>query len=69
MIDATIPTLLTEAQAAEVLGVKPATLTVWRSTHRYPLAYVKIGGRVRYRAQDITAFLDSRIVRPGEAGR
>jgi hypothetical protein len=61
-----IPTLLTETQAAEALGVKPSTLTCWRSTHRYGLAYCKIGGRVRYRASDVAAFVESRTVRPGE---
>lgn len=52
--------LLTPAQVAEMLGVGEATLAVWRSTHRYPLRYVKIGGLVRYRPDDIERFLDER---------
>ena len=54
--------LLTEVQAAELLGVKPTTLQVWRSTKRYPLPYVKSGRLVRYRASAIEAFINSRTV-------
>lgn len=54
--------LLTEAQAAEFLGVKPASLQVWRSTKRYPLSYIKVGRLVRYRQSALQAFLASREV-------
>ena len=54
--------LLSEAQAAEFLGVKPASLQVWRSTKRYSLAYVKVGRLVRYRLSALNAFLVSREV-------
>ena len=37
--------LLTEAQAAELLGIRPQTLSVWRSTKRYPLPYIRVGRR------------------------
>ena len=60
----TIPILKTPAQAAALLGVKSGTLSVWRSTKRYPLAYLKVGSKVRYREQDIAAFLESRVVEP-----
>lgn len=52
--------LLDEAQTADCVGVKAATLSVWRSTGRYALPYVKSGRLVRYRAGDIRAFLESR---------
>lgn len=52
--------LLTEQEAAEFLGIKPATLAVWRAVKRYPLPYVKIGSRVRYRKSALQAFADSR---------
>lgn len=52
--------LLTEGEAAEFLGIKPATLAVWRATKRYPLPYVKIGSRVRYKKSALQAFADSR---------
>lgn len=54
--------LLTEQQAAPLLGVKPSTLQVWRCSKRYPLAYIKSGRLVRYRRSDIEAFLESRKV-------
>jgi predicted DNA-binding transcriptional regulator AlpA len=54
--------LLSETQAAAFLGVKPASLQVWRSTRRYPLAYVKVGRLVRYRLSALNAFLASREV-------
>ena len=35
--------LLDEKQAAEVLTVEPGTLSVWRSTGRYKIPFVKVG--------------------------
>ena len=55
--------LLTEREAAERLRVSPGTLTVWRSTRRYPLPFVRIGTAVRYRESDVEAFIESRITR------
>ncbi|MBV8501946.1 MAG: helix-turn-helix domain-containing protein [Paucibacter sp.] len=49
--------LMTTEQAAAYLAVKPATLQVWRSTNRKKLAYVKVGGNVRYRRQDLDQFI------------
>lgn len=54
--------LLTETQAAELLGVKPQTLQAWRSTKRYGLSYIKTGRLVRYRRSQIEAFLQARTV-------
>jgi len=47
----------TEDQAAEFLGVKSQTLSVWRSAKRYNLPYLKIGRNVRYRLSDLTRHL------------
>lgn len=52
--------LLDEKQAAEVLTVEPGTLSVWRSTGRYSIPFVKVGRRVRYRRSDLLAWLESR---------
>lgn len=52
--------LLDEKQAAEVLTVEPGTLSVWRSTGRYKIPFVKVGRRVRYRHSDLLAWLESR---------
>ena len=54
--------LLSEQQVAQMLGVKPTTLQVWRSTRRYALDYVKVGRNVRYRTSAVNAFLDARTV-------
>ncbi len=40
--------LLTDDEAAKVLGVTRGTLQVWRSTGRYQLPFVKVGRNVRY---------------------
>ena len=54
------PTLLTREQAAEFLSIRPQTLAVWSVTGRYSLPVVKVGRSVRYRLEDLTAFLESR---------
>jgi excisionase family DNA binding protein len=52
--------LRTEAESAEYLGLKPTTLSIWRSTRRYSLPYVKVGRLVRYRQSALDAFLAAR---------
>jgi excisionase family DNA binding protein len=52
--------LLDETEAAELLGICAGTLSVWRSTGRYKLAFVKVGRRVKYRRSDIEAWLEAR---------
>jgi excisionase family DNA binding protein len=54
--------LMTENQAAELLGVKPSTLQFWRSNKRYPLEYVKMGRLVRYRLSALEEFISLRTV-------
>jgi predicted DNA-binding transcriptional regulator AlpA len=58
--------LLTSEEAAPLVGVTPGTLQVWRSTNRYPLKYIKAGRLVRYRIEDIQAFIESRTISPAE---
>lgn len=53
--------LVDDAVASVYLGVTPGTLSVWRSTGRYPLTFIKIGRRVRYMVGDILDFVESRI--------
>lgn len=52
--------LLDEKQAAAFLTVSPGTLSVWRSTGRYQIPFIKIGRAVRYRRADLTAWMESR---------
>ena len=52
--------LLDSQQTADYLGLSVDTLSVWRSTGRYNLPFIKVGRLVRYRAGDLKAFLKSR---------
>jgi excisionase family DNA binding protein len=52
--------LISPEEAARILGVSIGTLTVWRSTGRYNLPFVKVGARVKYRLEDIDAFIERR---------
>ncbi len=52
--------LLDEQQAAIVIDVTPGTLSVWRSTGRYKLPFIKVGRKVRYRRADLEAWLEER---------
>ena len=59
-ISSSLSPLLDPEPTAEILGISPGTLQVWRSTGRYDLPYVKVGGRVKYRPEDIQAFIERR---------
>lgn len=54
--------LMTPQEVSEVLGATVGTLSVWRTTKRYPLEYVKIGSKVMYRRDSIEAFIESRTI-------
>ena len=60
--DTTRPKFLTENEAADYLGIKPQTLCSWRCTRRYNLPFIKVGRLVRYRPEDVEAFLESRTM-------
>lgn len=49
---------ISEAAAADLLGLAPGTVRNWRSQHR-PLAYVRIGGRVTYRLETLAALINA----------
>ena len=48
-------THLTQADLAARLNISPRTLERWRWTKKGP-AFLKIGGRVVYRLEDVEAF-------------
>lgn len=52
--------LMPPEDAAEYIGVSPGTLSVWRSTGRYDLPFLKIGRSVRYRKADLDSWLERR---------
>jgi excisionase family DNA binding protein len=52
----TVGTLLTVQEAAECLRLSVSSLNKWRLTGGGP-AFVRVGGRVRYRAADLIKYL------------
>jgi len=64
------PINISPNQTAEVLHTSKATLSVWRSTGRYNLPYVKVSRRVLYPLEGVAMFLLERTYcHTGEAGR
>ena len=57
--------LLDDKTAAALLDVSPGTLSVWRSTGRYNLPFLKIGRKVRYRKADLLAWMEKRYRESG----
>lgn len=55
--------LLTVAQAADRLGVKPATIRSW-ILRRIHLEVVKVGRCVRITERSINQFIDRNTIRP-----
>lgn len=49
--------LLTNSQTAELLGLKPNTLEIWRVEGRGP-TFIKIGRSVRYRESDVVQWIE-----------
>lgn len=52
--------LYNTAEAAEYIGVRENTLTVWRCVGRYSIEYIKVGRLVRYRKSALDSFLQRR---------
>lgn len=52
--------LLTPKDASIYLGLSIGTLAVWRTTGRHELPFIKIGGRVRYKVEDLDNWVTSR---------
>lgn len=59
-VSADKPALLTPAEVAERIGVRVQTLAVWRTSGRYGLPYIRAGRLIRYRADDVDAWLNKR---------
>jgi hypothetical protein len=56
-------TLLTEEDAARLLGICKGTLRNWRCKNRGP-AYVRVGSAVRYTARALREYIEIRTRRP-----
>lgn len=59
-----VPELLDEKEAAELLRTEVSVLRFWRRPGQQGPAYVKVGGKVCYRREDLAAWVESRVVRP-----
>ena len=53
--------VMNDVEAAEALDMAPTTLRKWRTTGRGP-AYIKLGKNVRYRLEDLTAYIQKQTV-------
>lgn len=54
------PLTVDPRDAAKALGLKPTTLSVWRCTGRVILPYSRAGRMIRYRLDDLAAFVIAR---------
>jgi len=55
----TLETLLTEHDVARFTGLSVASVRRWRLLRQGP-KYIKIGAAVRYKAEDLSSWLESR---------
>ncbi len=53
-----IPTLLNERDVSRITGLGVPTVRKWRYMGRGP-KYVKLGASIRYKPEDITAWIES----------
>jgi len=52
--------LLTQSEVAEILNVQQSTLESWRTdARRGSLPYLKVGRLIRYRPEDLAAFIEA----------
>jgi Helix-turn-helix domain len=55
--------LLTEAEAAEILGVQPRTLKAWRYGERREASYgphpIRVGNRIRYEPDELRRWIEA----------
>jgi len=61
----TLETLLNEHAIARITGLSLASVRRWRLLRQGP-RFLKIGAAVRYRPEDITAWLESRPTGGGQ---
>lgn len=54
-----MPGLLKPAEAARCLQISPTTLQTWRYKNPERLPFVKVGGQVRYRREDLDLFIEA----------
>ncbi|WLG53717.1 helix-turn-helix domain-containing protein [Pseudomonas sp. FP1742] len=60
---------MTSSQVAAALALSNKTLAAWRCSGRSPLPFLRLGSRVRYRSEDVFAWLESRKCSAVDAAR
>ncbi len=60
----TEPTLLTQSEAAKYLGTTVGTFNTWRHYGRNPLPYIKWGNRIKYKKEDLDAWIAENTINP-----
>jgi len=65
MLPAPSQRLLNEHEVAHTCAISVATLRKWRTLRRGP-RFLKIGSLVRYRLEDVTAWIDHQAAVPCE---
>ena len=63
-----LETLLTEHDVARITGMSVATVRRWRLLRQGP-KYLKIGAAVRYKPEDLSAWLESRPTGGGQEAK
>ena len=56
--------LMTQAEAAAYLGTTPATMNTWRHYGKDKIPFIRWGNRIRYRKEDLDAWIQAHIVNP-----
>lgn len=49
---------MTQNEVAEYLSIQPETLAHWRCRGSVDLPYFKIGGKIRYKLEDVENFIE-----------
>lgn len=53
--------LLTQEEAAQYLGTTVGTLNTWRHYGKNTIPYVRWGNRIRYRREDLDAWIQANL--------
>ena len=56
--------LMTQKEAADYLGTTVGTLNTWRHYGKDKIPFVRWGNRIRYRKEDLDAWIQTQIVQP-----
>jgi len=62
MSNEALSNLLEPTSVANILGVSPGTLSVWRCSGRQNLPFVKVGRKVMYKPEDVQNFIERRTL-------